>query len=277
MRHFPATVVIEPKGRNAFDFGLGELWQYSELFLFLVWRDIKGKYAQSVLGIGWAVAQPVMSMIVFTVVFGNLARISSDGIPYPIFSFAGLVAWTYYAEAVSAATASLVTNANMLQKVYFPRLILPLSAVLARLVDFSIAFMLLIAMMLWYGIAPTPWAAAVPLLLVLLMLSAAGLGMLLSAMAIQYRDVKHFMSFAIKLLMYAAPVVYPVSYVPDEYRLIYALNPMVGVIEGFRASLLGTTPMPWDLIGMSAASAVAIFIGGAWYFRLKEPVFADVG
>lgn len=276
MRQSAPTVVIEPTGKFQ-DFGLGELRQYGELFFFLVWRDIKGKYAQSILGIGWAVAQPVMSMVVFTIIFGNLAEIDSDGIPYAIFSFSALVAWTYYQEAVTDATASLVTNANMLQKIYFPRLILPLSAVLARLVDFLISFVLLLAMMVWFGIRPTWWTLGLPLIVVLLMMSAAGLGLILSAMAVQYRDVKHGMSFGVKLLMYAAPVVYPVSYVPEQYRLFYALNPMVGVVEGFRASLLGTTPMPWDLLGVGAVSAVLIFVAGAWYFRKKEHVFADVG
>jgi lipopolysaccharide transport system permease protein len=276
MRQTAPTVVIEPGGKQL-DFGLAELVQYGELFFFLVWRDIKGKYAQSILGIGWAVAQPVMSMIVFTVIFGNLAQIDSDGIPYAIFSFSALVAWTYYQEAVTGSTESLVSNANMLQKVYFPRLILPLSAVLARLVDFSISFLLLLVMMAWFGIRPTVWALGLPVLLVLLMMSAAGLGLFLSALAVQYRDVKHAMSFGVKLLMYAAPVVYPVSYVPAEYRLLYALNPMVGVVEGFRASLLGTTPMPWDLIGVGTVTALLMFMGGAWYFRRKEHVFADVG
>jgi lipopolysaccharide transport system permease protein len=276
MRPSTSTIVIEPEGKLA-DFGIAELREYGELFYFLVWRDIKGRYAQSVLGIGWAIVQPVMAMIVFTVIFGNLAEIASDGIPYSIFSYSALVAWTYYSNAVTDSTGSLVTNANMLQKIYFPRLILPLSSVLARMVDFAISFALLIVMMLWYGIAPTWWALGLPVLILLLMMSAAGLGMFLGAMAVQYRDVKHAMSFGIKLLMYAAPVVYPVSYVPEEYRLLYALNPMVGIVEGFRASLLGTTAMPWDLIGVGAVSALVIFLGGALYFRKKEHVFADVG
>ncbi len=271
-----STVVIEPKS-GLLDFGIGELFEYRELFLFLVWREIRGRYAQSVLGIGWAIIQPLMAMVVFTVIFGNLAQIDSDGIPYSIFSYSALVAWTYYSEALNGSTTSLVTNANMLQKTYFPRLILPMSAVLARMVDFLIAFIVLIAMMLWFGISPTWWALGLPVLVVLLMLSASGLGMLLAAMAVQYRDVKHAMSFMIKFLMYAAPVVYPVSYIPEQYRLLYALNPMVGVVEGFRASLLGTTPMPWDLIGVGAVTAVVTFVIGAVYFRRQEHVFADVG
>ncbi len=276
MKDSASTVVIEPES-GLFDLGLGELRDYRELFLFLVWREIRGRYAQSVLGVGWAIIQPLMAMVVFTIIFGNLANIDSDGIPYSIFSFSALVAWTYYSDALSDSTASLVSNANMVQKTYFPRLILPLSAVLARMVDFLIAFTVLLAMMAWFRIPPTWWVLGLPVLLVLLMMSAAGMGMFLGALAVQYRDVKHAMSFVIRFLMYAAPVVYPVSYVPDEYRLLYALNPMVGVVEGFRASLLGTTPMPWDLIGVGAVSAVAIFAFGAIYFRRKEHVFADVG
>jgi lipopolysaccharide transport system permease protein len=276
MRQSVSTVVIEPEGKVP-NLGLAELREYSELFFFLVWRDIKGRYAQSVLGIGWAIVQPVMAMVVFTVIFGNLAEIASDGIPYSIFSYTGLVAWTYYSNALSDSTGSLVTNANMLQKIYFPRLILPLSAVLARMVDFVISLGLLVVMMLWYGITPTWWALGLPCLVLVLMISAAGLGMFLGAMAVQYRDVKHAMGFGIRLLMYAAPVVYPLSYVPEQFHLAYAVNPMVGVVEGFRASLLGTTAMPWNLIAVSSVSGVIMLLAGAWYFRKKEHVFADVG
>lgn len=276
MKDPASAVVIEPES-GLFDLGLAELYDFRELFLFLVWREIRGRYAQSVLGVGWAIIQPLMAMVVFTVIFGNLAEIDSDGIPYSIFSFSALVAWTYYSDALSDSTTSLVSNANMLQKTYFPRLILPLSAILARMVDFLIAFTVLLAMMAWFRIPPTWWALGLPVLLLLLMMSAAGMGMFLGALAVQYRDVKHAMSFMIKFLMYAAPVVYPVSYIPEEYRLLYAVNPMVGVVEGFRASLLGTTPMPWDLIGVGAVSAVAIFALGTIYFRRKEHLFADVG
>lgn len=275
MRDQLPAVVIDNRVR-AFDFGLGELRQYGELFFFLVWRDIKARYAQSVLGIGWAIVQPVMSMLVFTVIFGGLANISSDGIPYPIFSYSALVAWTYFSNALTDSTTSLVTHKAMVEKIYFPRLILPASAVLGRLVDFCIAFALLIGLMVWYSIVPTIWALGLPLLILMMMATATGLGMWLGALAVQYRDVKHAMSFGIQLLMYTAPVVYPVSYIPDQYRLLYALNPMVGVIEGFRASLLGATAMPWDLIGVGAVGATVVLFGGATYFRRKEHVFADV-
>jgi lipopolysaccharide transport system permease protein len=275
MKRPETTIVIDGRSRG-FDLGLGELRGYGELFFFLVWRDVKGRYAQSVLGIGWAVIQPTMQMLVFTVIFGGLAQLSSDGIPYPIFSYSGLVAWTYFSNSLTDCSNSLVSNKAMVEKIYFPRVVLPVSAVLGRLVDFSIAMVLLVTLMIWYGIAPTPWAFGLPVLILMMMASAVGLGMWLGALAVQYRDVKHGMSFAIQLLMYAAPVVYPVSYVPDQFRLLYALNPMVGVVEGFRVSLLGTTAMPWDLIGMSAIGSVFILVSGAWYFRRRERVFADV-
>jgi lipopolysaccharide transport system permease protein len=275
MKEQPPAIVIDNRS-SAFDFGLRELAQYGELFFFLVWRDIKARYAQSVLGVGWAVVQPAMSMVVFTVIFGGLASIRSDGIPYPIFSYSALVAWTYFSNALTDATESLVKHKAMVEKIYFPRLILPVSAILGRLVDFAIAFVLLIALMLWYQIPPTAWALGLPVLILIMMAAAAGMGMWLGAMAVQYRDVKYAMTFGIQLFMYAAPVVYPVSYIPEQFRLLYAINPMVGVIEGFRASLLGATPMPWDLIAVSALGAAVILFGGTAYFRKKEHIFADV-
>ncbi len=273
-RPAPTTVI---DGRNrALDFGLSELREYRELFFFLVWRDIKGRYAQSILGVGWAVIQPMVSMVVFTVIFGGLASLDSDGVPYAVFSYAALVPWTYFQNALTDSTGSLVKDKGMVQKIYFPRLILPGAAVIGRLVDFVIAFALMGGFLIWFSITPTVWALALPYFILLMMASAAGLGMWLGALAIQYRDVKYGLSFAIQLFMYAAPVVYPVSYIPEQYRLLYALNPMVGVIEGFRASLLGTTAMPWDLIGVSTVTATLILLGGAAYFRKKERVFADV-
>jgi lipopolysaccharide transport system permease protein len=253
-----------------------ELYEYRDLFRFLVWRSIKVLYAQSVIGIGWAIIQPLFSMIVFTIFFGKLAKIDSDGVPYSIFSFAALVPWTYFSNALTEGTNSLVQNAGVISKVYFPRLVLPLSAVLAKLVDFSIAMVILAALMVWFGISPTLGVLALPLLILLMMLSAAGLGMWLTALAIQYRDVKYGMSFVVQLLMYACPVIYPTSLIPQQYQLLYAINPMVGVIEGFRSALLGTRAMPWDLIGVGVVSATFIAITGALYFRSKERIFADV-
>ena len=253
-----------------------ELYEYRDLFWFLVWRDVKVRYAQSALGIGWAVIQPVFSMIVFTIVFGNLAKVSSDGVPYAIFSFTALVPWTYFSNALTEGVNSLVTNANMISKVYFPRLVLPMAAVLAKLVDFGIAMVILFALMAWYRQPPNWGVLMLPFLVVLMMLTAAGLGMWLTALAIQYRDVNYAMTFVVQLLMYAAPVVYPASAVPEQYRMAYALNPMVGVIEGFRAALLGTRPMPWLFIALGTLSGLVIAGSGLLYFRSRERIFADV-
>jgi len=273
--HAPELTVIEPSsGWQLIDWR--ELWRYRDLFYFLVWRDVKVRYAQSVLGIGWAVVQPVFSMIVFTIVFGNLAKVASDGVPYAIFSYTGLVPWAYFSSALTGASSSLVSAAGMISKVYFPRLIIPLTAVLSNLVDFAIALLILFGLMVWFGTSPTIGALLLPLLVLLMMLTAAGLGMWLTALAIQYRDVKYGLSFAVQLLMYAAPVVYPASAIPHRYRLLYGLNPMAGVIEGFRSALLGSQPMPWDLLLMGTITAMIAFISGALYFRRMERIFADV-
>ncbi|MCB9129172.1 MAG: ABC transporter permease, partial [Ardenticatenales bacterium] len=259
------TIIEPPSGWRLIDWR--ELWRYRDLFYFLVWRDIKTRYAQSILGIGWAVIQPVFSMIIFTIVFGNLAKVSSDGVPYAIFSYAALVPWTYFSSALTGASGSLTASANMLTKVYFPRLVIPLAPVLGKLVDFGIALIILFGMMLWFQIAPTIWALSLPLLVLLMIMTAAGMGMWLTALSVQYRDINYAMSFAVQLLMYAAPVVYPASAVPDRFRLLYGLNPMAGVIEGFRSALLGTNPMPWDLLVPGTIMALLILVSGALYFR----------
>lgn len=270
----PVTVIEPDQGWRWVD--LKELFEYRDLFLFLIWRHIKIRYAQSAIGIGWAVIQPLFSMVVFTIVFGRLARIDSDGAPYAIFSFVALVPWTYFSNALTEGTASLVTNAQIISKIYFPRLILPLSLVLARLVDFVIALVILAGLMVWYGVMPTRDIVALPLLILLMVLTATGLGMWLTALAIQYRDVNYAIGFGVQLLMYAAPVVYPTSLIPERYQLFYALNPLVGVIEGFRAALLGTRAMPWDFIAVGTAVAIVLFVSGMFYFRRKEHIFADV-
>ena len=267
-------IIEAPSGWQLIDWR--ELWRYRDLFYFLVWRDIKTRYAQSILGVGWAVIQPLFTMIVFTIVFGNLAQISSDGVPYAIFSYTALVPWTYFSSALSAATSSLINASGMISKVYFPRLVIPLAPVLGKLVDFAIAMLILFALMLWFGFFPTIWTLTLPLLILLMMLTAAGLGMWLTALAVQYRDINYAMGFVIQLLMYAAPVVYPASNVPAQYRLLYGLNPMVGVIEGFRSALLATNPMPWDFLLVGTLTALVIAISGALYFRRMERVFADV-
>lgn len=267
--------VIEP--RRGWQFvDLRELRRYRDLFYFLVRRDVRVLYAQTVLGFAWAILQPFFSMIVFTVVFGGLADMPSDGLPYAVFSFAGLVPWTYFSNALAGASGSLLGNAAMLTKVYFPRLIIPMTPVVAKLVDFSIALVILLGLMAWYGVLPTWQVVWLPLLVLLMMFTAGGMGMWLAALGVQYRDVRFAMGFLTQLLMYAAPVVWPSSLIPDHYRWLYGLYPMAGVIEGFRAALLGSVPMPWDLIGPGAISAAVIFAAGILYFRRTERVFADV-
>lgn len=279
----PVTIVEPDSAWRLIDFG--ELYAFRDLFRFLVWRNIKVLYAQSTLGIAWAVIQPLFSMVVFTIIFGKLVKMESDGEAYAVFSFAALVPWTYFANSVTEGTNSLVSNSNMISKVYFPRMILPLSAVVSKLVDFSISMLVLFVLMAWYGVTPTWGVLALPLLIALMMVTAGGLGMWFTALAIQYRDVKYAMSFVVQLLMYAAPVVYSVNIIPTSYRLgsvtinpqlIYALNPMVGIIEGFRSALLGTRPMPWDFLALGSLTAAVIAVSGAMYFRRKEQVFADV-
>ena len=277
-------VVIEPgRGDRLVDWR--ELLDYRDLCLFLIWRGIKARYAQSVIGVGWAVIQPLFSMLVFTVVFGKLARISSDGAPYAVFNFVAMVPWTYFSNAVADGAASLVTNAGMISKVYFPRLILPVAAVAAKLVDFAIALALLAVLLVAYRIVPTWGILALPLLTGLMVLTAFGMATWMTALAVQYRDVQHAMSFVLQLLMYSAPVVYPASLIPNRYELLgwtvnpqwfYALNPMVGVIEGFRSALLGTRTMPWDFLAIGSVSAALLAYSGLRYFRSREHVFADV-
>lgn len=272
------TIIEAKRGWQLIDWQ--ELRQYRDLFYFLVLRDIKVLYKQTILGFAWAIIRPVFSMIVFSVVFGRLAHIPSDGVPYPIFSYAALVPWTYFSSAMTDSTNSLVSSARMLTKIYFPRLIIPLTPVLAKLVDFAIAFVILGLLMAWYGIAPTLNVLALPLLVLLMIITAAGVGMWLSALAVQYRDVRFAMQFVTQLLMYAAPVVWPVSLIEEKFgpatRLAYGSYPMAGVIEGFRAALLGTVPMPWDLIAIGTVSALLLALSGAFYFRRTERVFADV-
>lgn len=284
-------VVIQASSRwRAVDFA--ELYAYRDLFIFLTWRTVKVQYAQSALGIGWAIIQPLFQMVVFTVVFGYLARVESDGGPYPLFSLVALIPWTYFSNAVTTGADSLVSNVRLLTKVYFPRLVMPLSAVVAKLVDFGIALLMLCFILLVYRQPPTWNVIWLPLLVAQMILTAAGLGTWLTALAIQYRDVKHALSFLIQLLMYAAPVIYSTYSLPEWYdlgrllpmldrweipvRQLYALNPMVGVIEGFRAAILGEHPMPWRLIGIGTVSACVIAASGVTYFRSREKLFADV-
>jgi len=269
-------IIIIEKQKSVRLIPLSELNAYKDLLYFLVVRGIKAKYAQSVLGVGWAIVQPLFTMLIFTMVFGRLAKISSDGVPYMLFSFAGLMPWTYFSGALQEASNSLVANANMINKVYFPRIILPLSALFTKVLDFAITVIVMIVMLIVFRISPTINFLYFPLLVILLLLSTFGPALFLSAWSVQYRDIKYAMSFVVQLLMYAAPVVYPLSSVPEKYRLIYSLNPLVGVIEGFRSSILGVIPMPWESIGVSAVVALLFSLYGLYSFSKLEKTFADI-
>ncbi|MEM1177065.1 MAG: ABC transporter permease [Acidobacteriota bacterium] len=256
--------------------GLGELWQYRELLFFLTWRDIKVRYKQTVLGVLWAILQPLLTMVVFSLFFGGLAKIPSDGLPYPIFSFAALVPWTFFANALSQSSNSLVGSANLLRKIYFPRLVIPLSSVIAGAVDFILAFGVLLLMMAYFGIAPTINVVFLPLLLVLSTTTALGVGLWLSAMNVQFRDVRYTVPFATQLWLFATPIAYPSSLLAEKWQLVYSLNPMVGVVEGFRWALLGTETAPGPMIAVSALASLVLLVSGAFYFRRMERSFADL-
>lgn len=270
------ALVIEPAGAWP-RIDLRELWAYRQLFYFLVWRDLKVRYAQTVLGLGWAVAQPLLATLIFTLIFGRFARVPSDGVPYAAFALAGLVPWNYFSAALSGSSQSLVSSSNLITKVYFPRLVIPFAPVLAAMVDFAVGVVLVLAVVMWYGLVPAPEAIVmVPLLTILLATIAAGVGCWLSALNIQYRDVKHVTPFLIQIWMFASPIVYPMSIVPESLRPYYVLNPLVGVIEGFRAVLLRTGTVPWTALAVSFAGAAILLVTGAFYFRRTERVFADV-
>lgn len=253
-----------------------ECVEYRDLLYFLVLRDVTVLYKQTILGFAWAILNPFFSMVVFTVIFGMLLKVPSDGKPYAVFSFAALLPWTYFSQSLTGAATSLISGTGIFTKVYFPRVFIPLVPVFSKLVDFAIAFVFLVFLMVWYRIIPSFNIVFLPVLLALMMLTSAGSGMFLSSLAIQYRDVRHAMTFVIQILMYAAPVVWPVSKIPADLRLWYGLYPMAGVIEGFRAALLNTGPMPWDLIGMGTITATGAFVIGGFYFRHTERLFADV-
>lgn len=253
-----------------------ELKEYRDLFYFLVAKEIKVRYKQTVLGGLWAIIQPFFSMIVFTLFFGKLAKLPSDGVPYPIFNFTAMVAWTYFANSITGSGNSLIGNTQLISKVYFPRLIIPLAPVLAGLLDFFIAFMMLIGMMFYFGIYPRGTILLLPFLLVLMMLTASGVGTFLAALNAKYRDIKYTIPFVAQLWMFASPVVYSTNMIPQKYRLIYPLNPMVGVIEGFRSILLGTVAFPTQIVLISASISLILFIIGISYFKQTERSFADI-
>ena len=258
---------------------IAELLHYRDLLYMMVKRDVTIIYKQTVLGFAWAIIKPIVQMVIFTIIFGKFAGIQEriDGkIPYALFSFVALVPWTYFSSALTNATNSLVSGQVFITKVYFPRVIIPLTPILSKLVDFSIAFVIMLALMFYYGIALTPLVVVIPLLVVIMVMASFGMGLWLSALSIQYRDINQMMAFLAQLLMYLAPVIWPLSLLPEKYRLIYGLYPMVGVIEGFRACLLGTSAIPWDLIGMGSITSVILLLTGLVYFRNKEKIFADV-
>lgn len=267
------TVVQPTSGWHFVNFK--ELNEYRDLFFFLVWRDIKVLYAQTILGFLWAILQPLIQIVLFTVIFGTIANVSTDGTPYILFSSVAIIPWTYMAQSMTQASQSLVTGSNMLGKIYFPRLIYPVAPVLAKLVDFGISLIIILCMMLVYGVAPTWNLLYFPVFFLMMVSVPLGIGLWLSSMAIRFRDVKQAMPFFIQMLMYSAPIVYSASSVPDVYRLIYSLNPIVGVIEGFRACLLGT-PIPWLYVWPGMITAVLLLLGGALYFKRMERILVDV-
>jgi lipopolysaccharide transport system permease protein len=256
--------------------GLKDVWQYRELLYFLAWRDIKVRYKQTVLGAAWAIIQPFFTMVVFSLFFGKLAKIPSDGIPYPLFAFAALVPWTMFANGLSHSADSLVGNANLIKKVYFPRLVIPISSVLTGLVDFLLAFVVLLGMMLYYGSVPTLNVIWLPFFVILALVTSLGTGFWLSAMNVQFRDVRYTIPFLIQFWLFATPIAYPSSLLDEPWRTIYGLNPMVGVVEGFRWALLGTQTAPGATILVSAIVAGTLLVTGAFFFRRMEKTFADV-
>ena len=255
--------------------GLKDLWAYRELFYFLTWRDVKVRYKQTLLGVAWAVLQPVFTMIVFTLFFGRFAGIPSDNIPYPLFAFAGLLPWTFFSNAVSASSNSLVGNANLITKVYFPRIVIPGAAVAAALVDFAVAFVILVALMIYYGVAISWNIALLPALVLLTTLLALGVGLCTSALNVQYRDIRYALPFMMQLWMFVSPIIYPTSIIPEKYRWALALNPLSGIITGYRASLFGQ-PFDWPALAVASVVTLAFLLCSAYSFWRMENKFADI-
>ncbi len=270
----PVLLIRPKKGLVALN--LREIWAYRELLYFLVWRDIKVRYKQTALGAAWAVIQPVMTMVVFSVFFGRLAKVPSDGLPYPVFAYTALLPWQLFAFALTESSNSLVGSQNLITKVYFPRLVIPLASVLAGVVDFLIAFVVLLGLMLYYGIRPTTAVVWLPLFVLLALATALSVGLWLSALNVKYRDVRYTIPFLTQFWMFATPVAYPSSLVPQPWRAWFGLNPMAGVIEGFRWALLGKSSSPGLLLWISIGAVVLLLAGGLFYFRRTESTFADI-
>ena len=270
-----SIVRIEPS-RGWFTLRLHEVWSHRELLYFLTWRDLKLRYKQTALGALWAVVQPLMLMVVFTFVFGNFAKVPSDGLPYPIFAYVALVPWNFFAGALSRCVASFVGNSNIISKVYFPRLIVPLAAVISGFLDFAISFAILVAMMAWFGFTPGLAVLTVPLFLLLALMTALAAGLWLAALNVKYRDVSHGISFVIQLWMYASPVAYPIGVVPEDWRYLYMFNPMVTIIQGFRWALLGAEMPDVGISAVSIAAVIVLLFGGIVYFKRTERTMVDV-
>jgi len=269
------VIVVKPS-KGWISLKLKELWEYRELLYFMAWRDIKVRYKQTVLGAAWAIIQPFFTMIVFSIFFGRLAKMPSDGLPYPIFAYAALVPWTFFANGLNQASNSLVGSANLIKKVYFPRLVVPISSVISGVVDFVLAFAVLLGMMLFYGILPTVKILWLPLFVLLIFVTALGVGFWLSALNVQFRDVRYTVPFLTQFWLFTTPIAYPSSLLSEPWRTIYGINPMVGVVEGFRWALLGTDTAPGPIIIVSTVVALLLFVGGAFWFRKMEKTFADV-
>lgn len=267
--------MIEPK-KGWMPVNLREIWKFRELLYFLAWRDMKVKYKQTALGVIWAVLQPVLAMLIFSLVFGRFARMPSDGAPYPIFVFIGLLPWNYFAGVLGQSTNSLVAGANLMTKIYFPRLIVPASTAVASFLDLCIASAVLAGLMFYYGVGVSASVLLVPLLVAITVMNAVGFGMWFSALNVRYRDIQYVIPFLIQIWMFATPVIYPMSLFGEDYRWVSMLNPMSGVIEAFRAAVLGHVPMPWASLAASAATGLVVFVSGAFYFRRVERHFADI-
>ncbi|MDM8541603.1 ABC transporter permease [Desulfococcaceae bacterium HSG9] len=261
---------------SMFKLNISEIWEYRELLSMFVWRDIAVRYKQSLIGIGWAVIQPVMTMIIFSLIFGYLAKLPSEGIPYPIYTFCALLPWNYFARSLTDSSDSLVSSANLVTKVYFPRLILPLSKVLAGFIDFTIAFVILLALMVWYQIAPSYGIFLLPAFMLIAILTAFGIGLWLTALNVKYRDIKFVVPFITQLWMYTSPVAYSTSLIPEKWQWLYGLNPMVGVIEGFRWALLSKGAPDPVMMSVSTVIVLIILVGGIYYFRKTEQTFSDI-
>jgi lipopolysaccharide transport system permease protein len=275
-RHASPPVIYIKRSRGLVSLRLGELWQYRELLYFLIWRDVKVRYKQTALGVAWAVVQPFFTMVVFSLFFGRLAKVPSDGVPYPLFAYCALVPWGFFANGLNMGSNSLVENANLIRKVYLPRLAIPIATVLSGGVDFLVSFLLLLGMMAYYGRMPGIEAAWLPLLLLLGLVTALGVSLWLSALNVQYRDVRYTIPFLTQIWMFGTPIAYPSSLVPEAWRPFYGLNPMVGVVEGFRWALLGTATRPGAMLIVSSLAALVLLLTGVMYFRSTEKTFADV-